>query len=110
MCKRVMYVFVLMMLGLAPMNSVYGSFPDLIAWWTCDEGAGNVVADASGNGHDGTFVYGDPAWTEGIRGSAVELYGPTLVEVPPIDMVLTEATMAGWIKPDGPQPGWASII
>jgi len=105
-----MFVIAVMMLGFAPVNQAYGSVPDLIAWWTCDEGAGNVVGDASGNGHDGTFVYGDPGWTEGIRGSAVELYGPTLVEVPPIDMVLTEATMAGWIKPDGSQPDWSSFI
>jgi hypothetical protein len=110
MCKRVMYTFILIMLGLAPVNLVYGSVPDLIAWWTCDEGAGNVVGDASGNGHDGIFVNGDPTWTEGIHGNAVELVGPTLVEVPPIDMELTEATMAGWIKPNGSQPDWSSFI
>ena len=110
MCKRVMYTFVLIMLGLAPVNLVYGSVPDLIAWWMCDEGAGNVVGDASGNGHDGIFVNGDPTWTGGIHGNAVELVGPTLVEVPPIDMELTEATMAGWIKPNGSQPDWSSFI
>jgi len=110
MFRKVMYVVVLILLGLAPMNQVYGALPGLIAWWACDEGAGNVVSDASGNGHDGTFAYGDPAWTEGIHGGAIELYGPTLVEVPPIDMELTEATMAGWIKPDGSQPDWSSFI
>jgi hypothetical protein len=82
----------------------------LIAFWTCDEGEGNVVGDASGNGHDGTFVNGDPVWVEGVRGTAVELVGPTLVEIPPLDMELTEATMAGWILPYGPQPDWSSII
>ncbi|MBN2314980.1 MAG: hypothetical protein JXM79_13695 [Sedimentisphaerales bacterium] len=110
MYRKLMYLVIFILLGLAPMNLVYGSVPDLIAWWTCDEGAGNTVADASGNGHDGAFVYGDPAWTAGVRGSAVELYGPTLVEVPAINMTLTEATMAGWIKPDGSQPEWASFI
>jgi hypothetical protein len=109
-----MYVFVVMMLGLIPINSVLGynpaGDPDLIAWWTCDEGSGSVVGDASGNGHDGAFVFGDPAWVEGIHGSAVQLNGPTLIEIPPIDMVLTEATMAGWIKPDGSQPDWSSFI
>jgi hypothetical protein len=110
MCKRMIVLILLIILGLAPTSRVFGSMPGLIAWWTCDEGAGDVVGDASGNGHDGTFVYGDPAWTEGNRGSAVELYGPTLVEVPPINMELTEATMAGWIKPDGSQPEWASFI
>ena len=83
---------------------------DLLAFWTCDEGEGAIVGDASGNGRDGTFVNGDPVWVEGVNGSAVELVGPTLIETPPLNMELTEATMAGWIKPNGPQPEWASII
>jgi hypothetical protein len=68
------------------------------------------VGDATGNGHDGTFVNGDPVWVPGIRGSAIELVAPTLVEVQPINMELTEATMAGWIKPNGPQVDWSSFI
>jgi len=82
----------------------------LLAWWACDEGAGSVVADVSGNGRDGTFVNGDPAWVEGIHGSAVELVGPTLIETPPLDLELTEATMAGWILPNGPQPDWSAFV
>ena len=105
-----MYLVVVMMLGLAPTNLVYGYDPDLLAWWTFDEGAGTVVGDSSGNGHDGTFVNGDPAWVAGIHGSAVQLVGPTLIEIPPLDVVLTEATMAGWIKTNGSQPDWSSII
>jgi len=110
MCRRMMYVVVVMMLGLAPMNLVYAGIPDLLGWWTCDEGAGTVVGDSSGNGRDGTFVNGDPAWVPGIRGSAIELVAPTLVEIPPLDMELTEATMAGWIKPNGSQTNWSSFI
>ncbi len=110
MCRRIMYVVLLIMLGLAPMNPAFGADPDLIAWWSCDEGAGDVVADISGNGHDGTFVNGPAAWVDGIHGSAIELVAPTLIEIPPINMNLTEATMAGWIKPNGPQTDWASFI
>ncbi|MFC1633276.1 LamG-like jellyroll fold domain-containing protein [Planctomycetota bacterium] len=82
----------------------------LLARWACDEGEGDVVGDVSGNGRDGLFVNGDPAWVEGVSGSAVELIGPTLIETPPLDMELTEATMAGWILPYGPQPDWSSIV
>ncbi|MEA3225434.1 MAG: LamG domain-containing protein [Planctomycetota bacterium] len=113
MCRRVMYVVAIMMLGLAPANLVYGGpagDPDLLGWWSCDEGAGTVVGDVSGNGHDGTFVDGDPAWTAGIHGSAVELVAPTLVEIPALDVVLSEATMAGWMKPNGSQTDWSSFI
>ena len=110
MFRKLIYVVVVMMLGLIPMNLLHASVPDIIAWWTCDEGAGSIVGDATGNGHDGTFVNGDPAWVSGNRGSAIELVAPTLVEVQPINMELTEATMAGWIKPNGPQADWSSFI
>jgi hypothetical protein len=83
---------------------------NLLFLLTCDEGAGAVVGDASGNGRDGAFVFGDPAWVEGVTGTAVELVGPTLVEVPPLGLELSEATMAGWIKPNGVSPEWSSII
>ena len=110
MCRKLVFLIsFVFVLGLAT-TVAEAADPDLIAWWTCDEGAGNVVGDASGNGHDGTFVNGDPAWVEGIRGSAVQLTGPTLIEIPPLNVVLTEATMAGWIKPNGSQPDWSSII
>ena len=93
-----------------PVKPVDPGSAGLLALWTCDEGAGSVVGDASGNGRDGVFVNGDPAWVEGVQGSAVELIGPTLVETPPLNLELTEATMAGWIKPYGAQPNWSSII
>jgi len=83
---------------------------NLLFLFTCDEGEGAVVGDASGNGHDGTIVNGDPVWVEGVSGTAVELVGPTLVEVPPLDLELTEATMAGWILPYGAQPDWSAFI
>ncbi|MDT8300211.1 MAG: LamG domain-containing protein [Sedimentisphaerales bacterium] len=82
----------------------------LLALWTCDEGEGAVVGDASGNGRDGAFVFGDPAWVEGVSGTAVELVGPTLIEVPPLGLELSEATMAGWIKPNGVSPDWSAVI
>ncbi len=82
----------------------------LIGWWACDEGEGAVVADSSANGNDGAFFAGDPAWTTGVSGSAVTLVGPTLVEIQPMGLTLAEATMAGWVLPNGAQPDWASIM
>jgi hypothetical protein len=89
-----------------------GTDPSLLGWWKCDEGQGNVVGDSSPNGRNGTFVNGNPAWTTGFRGSGsgIRLVGPTLVEIPAKSMTLTQATMAGWLLPNGTQPDWASII
>ncbi len=107
--------FLVVLLALIQVSSVYGAFsaqkdPALIGWWTCDEGEGSLVADSSPNGNDGTFVNGDPAWTTGVYGNAITLIGPTLVEVQPMDLTLSEATMAGWLFAPTAQPEWASII
>ncbi len=48
--------------------------PNLIGWWKLDEGAGATAADSSGKGHDGRFV-GEPLWTEGFSGTALEFDG-----------------------------------
>ena len=109
------FAFLIVLLALIQAGTVFGAFdplddPDLIGWWKCDEGEGSVVADASPNGNDGTFVNGDPAWTGGVNGNAVELVGPTLVEIPAMGLTLTEATMAGWFLPNTSQADWASMI
>jgi hypothetical protein len=112
MWKRcVCSVLLLMMVG----GVVYGQFDPLkdaalLAWWKCDEGAGNVVSDSSPGAHNGIFINGSPAWTAGVNGSAIRLAGPTLVEVPPFKVTLTQATMAGWFLPNGAQADWASMI
>ena len=43
----------------------------LVAHWAFDDGTGNTASDASGNGHDGTLI-GDPQWTDGYFGGALE--------------------------------------
>jgi len=96
-------------------GAAYGAWnplkdPAIIGWWACDEGDGALVGDSSANGNDGTVINGPAIWTPGVSGSAVTLFAPTLVEVPPMGLTLTEATMAGWFMPMGPQPDWASII
>jgi len=48
--------------------------PNLMAWWTLDEGEGAVVVDWSGYDHHGEFR-GDPQWVAGYDGGALELDG-----------------------------------
>jgi concanavalin A-like lectin/glucanase superfamily protein len=109
------FVCVVVLLALIPGGAALGAWnfledDALIGWWACDEGEGAAVADSSANGNDGAFVYGDPAWTTGAYGNAVTLVGPTLVEIQPMNLTLTEATMAGWLLPNGTQTDWASIM
>ena len=47
---------------------------DLLAHWKLDEVAGTQASDATGNGYDGTLM-GDPTWTTGVFGGAVEFDG-----------------------------------
>jgi len=72
----------------------------VVAVWLCDEGAGDVVTDTSGNGHDGDFV-GDIGWTDGKFGKALEFLGSASnrVEVPHDDsLTLGTWTISAWVK------------
>ena len=46
----------------------------LLVYWPFDEGAGSIVLDATGNGHDGTFN-GAPQWVDGKYGKALHFDG-----------------------------------
>jgi len=48
--------------------------PDLICWWTLDEGFGNVAVDWSGHGRHGTIA-GGPQWVEGYDVTSLKLDG-----------------------------------
>ncbi len=110
MHRKLLLITLVMLLALIQGRAALGAGGSLIGRWMCDEGQGDVVSDSSGNKRNGRFVNGPGAWTTGVVGSAVELVGPTLVEIPSINMTLSEATMAGWLLADGLQPEWASII
>ncbi len=67
--------------------------------WLLDEGSGNKVVDASGNGNDGEFV-GNPKWIEGVFGSALHFNGRNdMVPVGQNDSLrISEGTMVNWIN------------
>ena len=46
----------------------------LVAYYPCDEGAGNVLKDHSGAGNDGEMI-GGVKWAKGKYGTAIELNG-----------------------------------
>src|SRR5690606_32043481 len=76
----------------------------LVGYWPFDEGAGVSVGDFSGNGSGGT-IEGDPVWTAGKIGSAIQFAPNSVDQVNignPAALNLTGAvTVSAWIKPLG---------
>lgn len=50
--------------------------PNLVGYWSFDDGAGVVAKDGSGKGHDMLLLNG-PAWIAGHQGGAIHLDGMT---------------------------------
>lgn len=73
--------------------------PNLIGWWTFDEGTGDTALDFSGYGNDGEFG-GDPQWVEGVIGGALNLDGDDYVAIDDVfdDITGTNITLSAWIK------------
>lgn len=60
--KLICLMSLILVLGLVG-TSVAGNIdPDLVGWWTFDDGAGSVAKDLSGNGVDAVFFGDGPAW------------------------------------------------
>ncbi len=72
MCKRLILLTVILLLGVAANTAVC----DLVAYYPLDEATGDTAVDASGNGHDGTRT-GAAAWViPGYQGdSAINIDG-----------------------------------
>ena len=73
----------------------------LVLHYPLDEGSDNVVADASGNGNDGT-IEGSPAWIPGVSGTALGFDGSRDYVATGKSLLsdLTEFTIACWLKGD----------
>ena len=75
--------------------------PNLVAWYTLDEGAGKTAIDWSGHNGHGQLV-GDVQWVDGINSSALEFDGSggDYVEAPDAPNVTgtNSRTVTAWIK------------
>jgi len=96
MCGRFVCFFCLVLV----LSVVTNSPADLMARFGFDEGSGNVAHDTSGNGNDGT-LNGEPTWTAGIVGGALEFDGTDdYVELTRV--VQDDFTLMAWIRTDTP--------
>ncbi|MBN2314541.1 MAG: LamG domain-containing protein, partial [Sedimentisphaerales bacterium] len=72
--------------------------PELLCWWSLDEGQGTIVLDRSGHGADGTIV-GHPQWVDGVDGGALNFDGAIeAVTYNFEDETWTAYTLAVWAK------------
>ena len=67
-------VFVSLFMFLSQMSLAKVKSESMVAVWLFDEGKGNVVADSTGNGHDGKIEKG-AKWVNGRFGKALEFDG-----------------------------------
>ncbi|MFQ6041371.1 MAG: LamG domain-containing protein [Candidatus Poribacteria bacterium] len=81
--------------------NAYAVDPDLVVYLPLDEGKGKDVADASGNGHDGTIV-GNFNWVDGQYGKALELTAAAEVQVPDDKALdgMKALTIEVWVRQD----------
>ena len=90
--------------------------PGLVAYYSFDEGKGNVVKDLSGNGNDGT-VSPNAKWIKLTDPFAVQLFGYALEmsaavncgSRPTLDLAGNHLTLEAWFKTDGAKRSYPLI-
>jgi hypothetical protein len=84
--------------------------PNLIGWWTFDEGYGTTALDWSGHDNHATLVAG-PQWVEGYMGGALEFNGSNYVTMDPVanDIKSNDITLAAWVNMTS-DTAWYPII
>ena len=81
------------------MPEIAVSDPDLVGWWTMDEGMGLTALDWSGHGNHGV-LNGGPQWVDGYFGGALEFGVGKYVDcgVAAAEEVTNDFTLAAWAK------------
>ena len=103
MCgKKTNLIFLGLALALIPASTARAfdlNDPDLVAYWSFNEGAGTIANDLSENGYDGTLV-GGTSWTDGIYGSALQFNGSDAYMETGQSFLngLAGFTLAGWVS------------
>jgi hypothetical protein len=101
MCKKLAYsISFVLMLGLVLTGTADAADPNLVGYWTFDEGSGTIVHDSSGQGNDGT-IEGAPQWVAGKIGGAMQFDGDgDQIQLKSVFTTLGSSsnTVAAWIK------------
>jgi hypothetical protein len=85
--------------------------PGLVAAYTFDEGSGSAVADATGNGNNGTIR--GATFVAGRAGTALRFDGVddwvTVADSASLDLS-TGLTLEAWVKPTADMSGWDTVL
>ena len=84
----------------------------LVAHWKLDDGSGDTAANAIAGGYQGKLV-GNPAWTGGIIGGALNFdgQGDYIEIIDSNDFTITsQITVSAWIKTDKIDKRWQAIV
>lgn len=98
-------------LGAVLTLAVLGASDEPVGHWKLDEASGVTVSDSSARGHSGKLEKGD-TWVEGRSGKAVALDGQDdFVRIArTAALESTAVTVALWIKRNGAQSSWATLV
>lgn len=119
MYKRIMLLLV--MFAVFGYSKLYSVEPNLVAYYTFDEGSGTTLTDMTGRGNDGILTTyplgGTPAqWKKGVNGYALEFDGDDYINLLNMDSgdlyfkpQRDAFSFTGWIKPNNNSVG-ATII
>jgi hypothetical protein len=90
-------------LSASEVTQLYGSGPNMVAYWNFDEGSGTSVSDTSGNNNTGTWNGTGSHWSSGKFNSAGSLNGTSdYVSIPYNAALVTQTyTVSAWIHPTG---------
>ena len=83
-----------------------------VAVWLFEEGAGKIVKDASGNGHDGKFA-GSPKWVKAKFGTGLEFPGDAggyIVVDSTKKLELETLSIEAWVKVKESTGKWQGMI
>ena len=99
-------------MALGPSGPASAAPSGLVAAYAFDEGSGTTVADASGNGHNGTIA--NATWAAaGKYGKALQFNGTNaIVSIPDAgDLHLTTGvTLEAWVNPSTISSAWRDVV
>ena len=79
-------------------NALSPKDPDLLLYFSCNEGSGTTVGDSSPHGNDGEIV-GTADWVDGKYGRALAFSEAGEVKAPYISLNDKSFTVCLWVKP-----------